>query len=146
MENNVADRVARDAAGGREIGFRLGARYNASEILFANLDAGRGDKVAVYSADGNATYSGLCAAADRAGNALLKLGLAPFSRVLMVLDDTPVYPAAFFGALKAGLVPVLINALSCPTGRTTGGADRPACGCRALATCRTAVFSHPITP
>jgi acetyl-CoA synthetase len=38
--------------------------------------------------------------------------LAPFSRVLMVLDDTPVYPAAFFGALKAGLVPVLINTLS----------------------------------
>ncbi len=47
MENNVSDRVPRDAAGGREIGFRLGQRYNASEILFANLDAGRGDKVAV---------------------------------------------------------------------------------------------------
>ena len=112
MENDVSDRVARDAAGGREIGFRIGARYNASEILFANLGAGRGDKVAVYSADGNATYGGLCGAADRAGTALLKSGLAPFSRVLTVLDDTPVYPAAFFGALKAGLVPVMINTLS----------------------------------
>jgi acyl-coenzyme A synthetase/AMP-(fatty) acid ligase len=28
------------------------------------------------------------------------------------LDDTPVYPAAFFGAVRAGLVPLLINLLT----------------------------------
>jgi acyl-coenzyme A synthetase/AMP-(fatty) acid ligase len=33
-------------------------------------------------------------------------------RVLMFLDDTPVYPAAFFGAAWAGLVPLLINLLT----------------------------------
>lgn len=27
----------------------------------------------------------------------------------MFLDDTPAYPAAFFGAVRAGLVPLLIN-------------------------------------
>ena len=32
----------------------------------------------------------------------------------MLLDDTPVYPAAIFGAIRAGYVPVLINILSTP--------------------------------
>src|SRR4029077_8415165 len=29
-------------------------------------------------------------------------------------DDTPAYPAAFFGAVRAGFVPLLINALTPP--------------------------------
>jgi len=32
----------------------------------------------------------------------------------MFLDDTPAYPAAFFGAVRAGFVPLLINALTPP--------------------------------
>ena len=32
----------------------------------------------------------------------------------MFLDDTPAYPAAFFGAVRAGFVPLLINTLSPP--------------------------------
>ena len=35
-------------------------------------------------------------------------------RVLMLLDDTPEYVAAIFGALRAGFVPVLVNTLSPP--------------------------------
>ena len=39
--------------------------------------------------------------------------------MLLFLDDTPTYPAAFFGAVRAGFVPLLINTLrewrlSCP--------------------------------
>jgi benzoate-CoA ligase family protein len=34
--------------------------------------------------------------------------------VLMFLDDTPAYPAAFFGAVRAGFVPLLINTLTPP--------------------------------
>jgi len=30
----------------------------------------------------------------------------------MIHDDTPSYPAAIMGALRAGLIPVLINTLS----------------------------------
>ena len=32
----------------------------------------------------------------------------------MFLDDTPAYPAAFFGAVRAGFVPLLINTLTPP--------------------------------
>jgi acetyl-CoA synthetase len=32
----------------------------------------------------------------------------------MFLDDTPAYPAAFFGAVRAGLVPLLTNTLTLP--------------------------------
>ena len=35
-------------------------------------------------------------------------------RILMFLDDTPAYPAAFFGAVRAGFVPLLINTLTPP--------------------------------
>jgi benzoate-CoA ligase family protein len=42
------------------------------------------------------------------------MGLARSDRVVMLLDDTPVYPAAFFGAVRAGFVPVLVNTLSPP--------------------------------
>ena len=42
------------------------------------------------------------------------MGLARGGRVLMLLDDTPEYVAAIFGALRAGFVPVLVNTLSPP--------------------------------
>ncbi len=112
--NDITDRVPRDLAISRDIGFAVAERYNASEILFDNLDAGRGGKVAIYANSGNATYGELCATACRVGNALAGQGLAPFSRILMLLDDTPAYPAAIFGAMRAGFVPVLINTLSPP--------------------------------
>ena len=32
----------------------------------------------------------------------------------MFLDDTPAYPAAFFGAVRSGFVPLLINTLTPP--------------------------------
>ncbi|WP_448887332.1 AMP-binding protein, partial [Enterobacter hormaechei] len=58
------------------------------------------------------TYAELCARAGQAGNALLSLGLEPGERVLLLLDDGPDYPAFLYGALRAGLVPVLLNTLT----------------------------------
>jgi len=112
--NDITDRVPRDLAISRDIGFAVPERYNASEILFDNLAAGRGGKTAIYANSGNATYQELCDTACRVGNALAGQGLTPFSRILMLLDDTPAYPAAIFGAMRAGFVPVLINTLSPP--------------------------------
>lgn len=106
------DPVPRDLPIARDVGFELPERYNASEILFGNLEAGRGGRTAVRSPAGDASYAELCADACRAGNALRAMGLEPPGRVLMLLHDTAVYPAAIFGAIRAGLVPVLINTQS----------------------------------
>ncbi len=111
-DNALEDRVPRDAPGAVEIGFDIPDRYNASSILFDNLEAGRADKMAVYCPSGNATYGELCDTAGRVGNALKALGLVPPQRVLMLLYDTAAYPSALFGAMRAGLAPVLINTLS----------------------------------
>ncbi len=110
----LVDRVPREAPGSREIGFSVPERYNAASILFDNLERGLGDKVAVYSDAGNATYRDLARDASRFGNALKALGLEPGARVAMVLDDTAAYPAAVFGVLAAGFVPVLLNTASPP--------------------------------
>ena len=114
IPNMIADSVPDDASGTSEIGFAVPARYNASRILFDNMAANRGDKLAVTGPSGQRTYAELCADASRWGQGLRNLGLQRGDRILMFLDDTPSYPAAFFGAVRAGLVPLLINTLTPP--------------------------------
>lgn len=108
----IEDPVPKDTPGAREIGFSVSEKYNASEILFRNITEGRGDKVAVYSPEGNSTYSQICSLANKVGNALASLGLSACDRVLLLLNDTSCYPSVFFGAIRAGFVPMLINTLS----------------------------------
>lgn len=114
MAGPIADNVPRDSAGAREIGFSIPERYNASRILFDNLKVGRGGNLAVTGPLGQRTYNELCADACGWGNGFQSLGLARGDRILMFLDDTPAYPAAFFGAVRAGFVPLLINTLTPP--------------------------------
>ncbi len=110
----IVDHVADDAPCAREIGFSIPDRYNASAVLFDNLKRGFGARTALRGPRGTLSYDALCRLACRAGNALAGLELERGERVLLVLDDTPMYPAFFFGAIRAGLVPVLINTLSTP--------------------------------
>src|SRR5439155_6095774 len=110
----VADAVPSDSPGALEIGFAIPQRYNASCILFDNLSRGRGDRLALTGWAGTRSYAELCAEASRWGHGLQSLGLKRGDRVLMFLDDKPAYPAAFFGAVRAGLVPLLINTLTSP--------------------------------
>ena len=114
MAHEIADGVPRDCAGAREIGFAMPERYNASRVLFDNLAKGFGDRLALTGPAGRRTYAELCAEACRWGNGFASLGLQRGDRVLLFLDDTPVYPAAFFGAVRAGFVPLLINTLTPP--------------------------------
>src|SRR6185312_3538845 len=112
MAHKITDSVPRDCPGIREIGFALPQRYNASRILFDNLAKGFGDRPALIGPAGQRSYAELCAEAGRWGNGLLSLGLKRGDRVLLFLDDRPAYPAAFFGAVRAGFVPLLINTLT----------------------------------
>src|SRR5690242_9588502 len=114
MTIEIADSVPPDNPGAREIGFSLPARYNASRILFDNLAKGHGDRLALAGPAGAPSYAELCAEACRWGHGFLSLGLKRGDRILMFLDDTPAYPAAFFGAVRAGFVPLLINTLTPP--------------------------------
>ena len=114
IPNKIVDSVPDDASGTREIGFAVPARYNASRILFDNIAAKRGDRLAVVGPSGQRTYAELCADASRWGLGFRNLGLQRGDRILMFLDDTPTYPAAFFGAVRAGFVPLLINTLTSP--------------------------------
>ena len=109
----IPDGVPHDAPCNTEIGFAVPDRYNASAILFDNLIAGS-HRPAVIGPGGSRTYGELAADAVAFGAGLLSLGLQRGDRVLLFLDDTPAYPAAVFGAIRAGLVPLLINTLTPP--------------------------------
>jgi benzoate-CoA ligase family protein len=104
----LSDPVSDDAPGAREIGFVRAEHRNCSAILWDNLSRNP-DKPAVIGAGGTLTYAELVAEAARWGNAFILAGLKRGDRIPFFLDDTPVYPAAFFGAVRAGFVPVLLN-------------------------------------
>jgi benzoate-CoA ligase family protein len=110
----IADPVPSDSPGATEIGFTIPERYNASRILFDNISQGRGDSLALTGPAGTRSYAELCAEASRWGHGFQSLGLKRGDRILMFLDDTPAYPAAFFGAVRAGFVPLLTNTLTPP--------------------------------
>ena len=102
------DPVALNAAGAEEIGFDKAQHRNCSDILWQNL-ARNADKTAVTGPNGSLSYRELIAEAARWGHAFTRAGLTRGERIAFFLDDTPVYPAAFYGAVRAGLVPVLLN-------------------------------------
>src|SRR3954469_22057338 len=112
--NEIADKVPPDSPGAREIGFAMPQRYNASRILFDNVAGGRGDRLALTGPGGTRSYAELCNEASQWGHGFQSLGLKRGDRILMFLDDTPAYPAAFFGAVRSGFVPLLINTLTPP--------------------------------
>jgi benzoate-CoA ligase len=89
-------------------------RYNASAVLDHNLAEGRGGKVALHIGDQTYTYQQLGELANRTGNALKELGVGQEQRVLMLVLDTPSFPATFFGAIKIGAVPIPTNTVMQP--------------------------------
>ncbi len=112
-DQQVTDAVGDDAPGATEIGFDKTAHPNCSAILWDNL--GRNpDKAAVTGPGGTLSYRELIAEASRWGHAFIAAGLERGARIPFFLDDTPTYPAAFFGAVRAGFVPVLLNIQTTP--------------------------------
>jgi benzoate-CoA ligase family protein len=86
-------------------------KYNAAALIDANLEGGRGEKTAIYFGDERITYNNLFNSVCAMARALRALGAARENRVLLFLGDTPAFPVAFFGAMRAGAVPVPINPL-----------------------------------
>jgi benzoate-CoA ligase family protein len=86
-----------------------GDRLNASTLLDVNLDAGRADKPALLTADGAVSYRELAGLTAAVASYLTMLGVEREQRILMILDDSPAFPAAFLGAMRIGAVPVPVN-------------------------------------
>jgi benzoate-CoA ligase len=86
--------------------------YNAAHDLLSR-NASRPDKVAYIDGASGATltYGELTDRAHRFANALRARGIAPESRVLIAMLDTPEWPIVFLGCILAGVVPVAANTL-----------------------------------
>ncbi|MGH9009540.1 MAG: AMP-binding protein, partial [Acidimicrobiia bacterium] len=90
-------------------------RRNISLFLDHQVEQGRGDHTAVISGDERVTYGGLLARACRAAAGLHDVGVRREERILLLLDDTPAFPATFLGAIRLGAVPVPVNPLYKPS-------------------------------
>ena len=88
--------------------------YNASVLVDRNLEAGRVDKAAIYCGDDEVTYGELARRISRLGHALRGLGVDREDRVLLMLNDTPSFPTAFFAVMRIGAVPIPVNTLLQP--------------------------------
>jgi benzoate-CoA ligase family protein len=83
----------------------------AVPFIDRHVGEGRGSKVAIRGAFGDVTYAQLVRRVNRCGNALRGLGLGAGGRVLMMVKDCPEFFYVFWGAIKAGFVPVPLNTL-----------------------------------
>jgi len=83
----------------------------AVPFIDRHVPEGRGAKVAIRFRGGEVTYAQLAEDVNRCGNALLRLGLRPGQRLLMVVKDCPEFFHLFWGAIKAGIVPVPLNVI-----------------------------------
>jgi benzoate-CoA ligase len=90
----------------------LPAQFNVAEhFVDRNVAEGRGDSTALLYEDRTLTYADVQDLVNRAGNALLDLGVGPEDRVLMICLDAPEFVGTFWGAIKIGAVPIPVNTL-----------------------------------
>jgi 4-hydroxybenzoate-CoA ligase len=86
--------------------------YNAvSDFVDANVARGLGDKIAFTDSGRSLTYAQLQARSCRFASALKALGLREENRLVLVMHDTVDHPVVFWGAIRAGIIPIPINTL-----------------------------------
>jgi benzoate-CoA ligase family protein len=84
----------------------------AVPFIDRHLKEGRSEKVAIRTTSGEeVTYGKLAANVNRCGNYLKSAGLSKNDRLLMIVKDCPEFFYIFWGAIKAGIVPIPINTL-----------------------------------
>jgi len=93
-------------------GIHFSPRFNvAVPFIDRHLDEGRALKAAIRTTEGDITYAQLAENVNRCGNVLRSQGANAGDRVLMVVKDCPEFFYLFWGAIKAGVVPVPVNTL-----------------------------------
>ena len=95
--------------------FQVPDSFNAASFFVdRHVAEGRGGRVAFHYEETTLTYGALQELVNRTGNALLELGLEREQRVLALLLDSPEFLGTFWGAIKAGIVPVPLNTMMRP--------------------------------
>ena len=88
---------------------------NAGTLVEGWIESRGEDAVILITADDELWPAGRLLSAVNATAARLRdLGMGREDRILMVVDDTPVFPAVFLGAMRIGAVPVPVNFLARP--------------------------------
>ena len=87
----------------------------ATALVDRHVFEGRGSRMALYGPAGDYTYEQLYRLINRAGNAMLSLGIEREQRVLLLLRDSPEFIACFLAAMKIGAVPVALNTFTHPS-------------------------------
>ena len=86
--------------------------YNAAvDMVDRNVAEGRGGKVAFIDPARKLTYRELADRVARVGAMLEALGLQREDRFAMIMQDTVDFPVLFWGAIRAGIIPVPLNTL-----------------------------------
>jgi benzoate-CoA ligase family protein len=94
---------------------QLSERFNAAAFFVdRHVAEGRASRAAFRVAGRAVSYGQLADSVNRCGNALISLGVEIENRVLLALDDSPAFAAAFWGAVKIGAVAVPVNTLMTP--------------------------------
>ena len=88
---------------GEQLEFPLPEQLNLGAFfLDVNLEAGRGDKTALYYKDRTYSFLDLWRLTNKVGNVLRELGVEAEDRVLLILEDSPDWVAAWLGTMKVG--------------------------------------------
>ena len=86
--------------------------YNAAvDFVDRHVVQGRGDRIAFVDDTRSITYAALADRVARVGSMLRALGMHPEQRVAMCMQDDIDFPTIFWGAMRAGMVPVPLNTL-----------------------------------
>ena len=86
--------------------------YNAAvDMVDRNVAEGRGGKIAFIDPARKLTFGELADSVARVGPMLEKLGLRREDRFAMIMQDTVDFPVLFWGAIRAGIIPIPLNTL-----------------------------------
>jgi len=86
--------------------------YNAAtHFVDRHVAEGRGERVAFRDDAGSLTYGQLAERTARVAGAIRALGVEPEQRVALCMLDSVDFPCVFWGAIRAGVVPVPLNTL-----------------------------------
>ena len=86
--------------------------YNAAaDFVDRNVHEGRGEKPVFIDPARTLTYGELLTSTQQMAGLLRRFGVAREARVAIIAHDTVEWPVIFWGAIRAGVIPVALNTL-----------------------------------